>query len=308
MVLYLFAFIHSDISLYKLASLLYVPLCRHDTTFRAGIPRRVISSFLCNNFADLNPITILIFSSVGKTDSYFLASDENVISVLGKDADSAFYGLTTLYHVFAQMDSLTIRNFEIEDYADVVSRGFIEGYYGNPWSTEDRVNLMKWGGYYKLNAYFYAPKDDPKHRTQWDQLYTEEELANKIRPLAEAGNESKCRFVYALHPFPQGNHLRFDDNYEADLAKLQAKFKQVIDQGVRQIAILADDFWNPGGPNGVRLLNDMTAWLEEVKKQYPDMKMTIPYVPYDYMGNGSSAELQELKKARSEERRVGKRV
>lgn len=236
-------------------------------------------------------------SLFGKTDSYFLASDENVISVLGKDADSAFYGLTTLYHVFAQMDSLTIRNFEIEDYADVVSRGFIEGYYGNPWSTQDRVNLMKWGGYYKLNAYFYAPKDDPKHRTQWDQLYTEEELANKIRPLAEAGNESKCRFVYALHPFPQGNHLRFDDNYEADLAKLQAKFKQVIDQGVRQIAILADDFWNPGGPNGVRLLNDMTAWLEEVKKQYPDMKMTIPYVPYDYMGNGSSAELQELKKA-----------
>ena len=236
-------------------------------------------------------------SLFGKTDSYFLASDENVISVLGKDADSAFYGLTTLYHVFAQMDSLTIRNFEIEDYADVVSRGFIEGYYGNPWSTEDRVNLMKWGGYYKFNAYFYAPKDDPKHRTQWDQLYTEEELANKIRPLAEAGNESKCRFVYALHPFPQGNHLRFDDNYEADLAKLQAKFKQVIDQGVRQIAILADDFWNPGGPNGVRLLNDMTAWLEEVKKQYPDMKMTIPYVPYDYMGNGSSAELQELKKA-----------
>ena len=66
-------------------------------------------------------------SLFGKTDSYFLASDENVISVLGKDADSAFYGLTTLYHVFAQMDSLTIRNFEIEDYADVVSRGFIEG-------------------------------------------------------------------------------------------------------------------------------------------------------------------------------------
>lgn len=232
-----------------------------------------------------------------KTDSYFLASDENVISVLGKDTDSAFYGLTTLYHVFAQLDSLKIRNFEIEDYADVVSRGFIEGYYGNPWSTEDRVNLMKWGGYYKLNAYFYAPKDDPKHRTQWDVLYTDEELEKKIKPLAVAGNESKCRYVYALHPFPQGNHLRFDANYDADLAKLKAKFKQVIDQGVRQIAILADDFWNPGGENGLRLLKDMTAWLEEVKKEYPDMKMTIPYVPFDYMGNGSSAELQVLKQA-----------
>lgn len=31
-----------------------------------------------------------------------------------------------------------------------------------PPSTEDRVNLMTWGGYYKLNAYVYAPrpKDD----------------------------------------------------------------------------------------------------------------------------------------------------
>ena len=69
---------------------------------------------------------------------------------------------------------------------------------------------MTWGGYYKLNAYFYAPKDDPKHRTKWNELYTDEELESKIRPLAEAGNASKCRFVYALHPFPSGNNFRFD--------------------------------------------------------------------------------------------------
>lgn len=231
------------------------------------------------------------------TDSYFLKSDNNTIAVLGKDTDASFYGLTTLYHVLAQTESLSIRNFTIEDYADVVSRGFIEGYYGNPWSTEDRVNLMTWGGYYKLNAYFYAPKDDPKHRTKWNELYTDEELESKIRPLAEAGNASKCRFVYALHPFPSGNNFRFDTDahYNEDLAKLKAKFKQVIDAGVRQIAILADDFVNPGAANEVRLLNDMSTWLAEVKQEYPDMKMTLPFVPYDYMGNGSSSELQALK-------------
>lgn len=153
------------------------------------------------------------------------------------------------------------------------------------------------GGYYKLNAYFYAPKDDPKHRTKWNELYTDEELESKIRPLAEAGNASKCRFVYALHPFPSGNNFRFDTDahYNEDLAKLKAKFKQVIDAGVRQIAILADDFVNPGAANEVRLLNDMSTWLAEVKQEYPDMKMTLPFVPYDYMGNGSSSELQALK-------------
>ena len=230
-------------------------------------------------------------------DSYLLKVDNGTITVLGKDTDAAFYGLTSLYHIFKQLDGTNIRNFTIEDYANVASRGFIEGYYGNPWSTEDRVNLMTWGGYYKLNAYFYAPKDDPKHRANWDELYTDEELESKIRPLAEAGNASKCRFVYALHPFPSGNNFRFDTDahYNEDLAKLKAKFKQVIDAGVRQIAILADDFVNPGAANEVRLLNDMSTWLAEVKQEYPDMKMTLPFVPYDYMGNGSSSELQTLK-------------
>ena len=54
-----------------------------------------------------------------KTDSYFLKSDNGTISVLGKDTDASFYGLTTLYQVLGQIDSLTIRNFTVTDYADV---------------------------------------------------------------------------------------------------------------------------------------------------------------------------------------------
>ena len=79
---------------------------------------------------------------------------------------------------------------------------------------------------------------------------------------------------------------------------MKAKFKQVIDCGVRQIAILADDFHNPGGANGLKLINDISDWLKnDVQKEYPDMKTTLPYIPYDYMGNGSGAEFTELKKA-----------
>lgn len=232
-----------------------------------------------------------------KTDSYYILVNDGTIIVLGKDTDATFYGLTTLYHVFNQLESHTIRNFEIEDYADVKSRGFIEGYYGNPWSVEDRAELMKFGGYYKMNTYFYAPKDDSKHKDQWDVLYTEQEIENLIRPLAKAGNESKCSFAFALHPFGWANTFNFN-NYDEELGRLKAKFKQVIDNGVRQIAILADDFYDPGGTNGLRLINDINDWLKnEVKVQYPDMKLTIPYIPYDYMGDGAGGELQILKNA-----------
>ncbi len=224
-----------------------------------------------------------------KTDSYYLSSDSDVITVLGKDSDAAFYAITTLYHIFAQMESVRIEKFEIEDWADVVSRGFIEGYYGNPWSLEDRIALMKWGGYYKLNSYFYAPKDDPKHNAKWRELYTQQELDTLIKPLADAGNESKCRFVYALHPY-MNSPIRHgnETNYQADLKIMQDKFAQVISAGVRQIAILADDAANVGGANYTRMLNDMTAWIKEMQKTYPDLKLTLPFCTQEYMYNGES--------------------
>ncbi|EEA90799.1 beta-N-acetylglucosaminidase domain-containing protein [Collinsella stercoris] len=232
----------------------------------------------------------------GKTDAYLLASvpDEGKIIVLGKDTDAAFYGLTTLYQIFQQVEGDTLRAFTACDYADVITRGFIEGYYGNPWSTEDRVELMRWGGHYKLNAYFYAPKDDPKHNAKWRELYTDEELTSKIEPLAKAGNESKCRFVFALHPF-MSNPIT-NANYAESVKTLKAKFTQVMDHGVRQIAILADDAANQGNDLYIKLCNEMTNWLREQQKaknsdgtlKYPGLKDTLIFCPVNYMGQGEA--------------------
>ena len=222
-----------------------------------------------------------------KTDANFVAVNNGEIVVLGKDTDSCFYGLTTLYQIFGQLGGKTIRNLTINDYADVASRGFIEGYYGNPWSVEDRAALMTWGGYYKLNSYFYAPKDDPKHNAKWRELYTEEEIETLIKPLAEAGNASKCRFVFALHPYMY-NPIT-DSNYDESMAVMKAKFLQVIEAGVRQIAILADDAGNQGGTHYTKMLTDMTAWIQELRAgDYPDLKLLLPFVTQEYMYFGES--------------------
>lgn len=233
-----------------------------------------------------------------KTDAYLLASVPakgnrgDSIVVLGKSTDAAFYGLTSLYQIFQQIDGAKLSAFALQDYADVVTRGFIEGYYGNPWSTEDRVNLMNWGGYYKLNAYVYAPKDDPKHNAKWQELYTAEEIEQKVKPLAAAGNRSKCRFVFALHPFMRDPITK--NNYDTYVPKMKAKFKQVIDAGVRQIAILADDAGDQGADLYKKLLEDTTRWLHELQKEknpdgslkYPGLKDTLIFCPVHYMGHG----------------------
>lgn len=221
-----------------------------------------------------------------KIDSYLLSIKNNVIAIYGNEVDSTFYGVTTLWHIFNQLQGHQIEDLKIEDYADVKTRGVVEGYYGNPWSVEDRINYMTWGGYYKLNAYFYAPKDDPKHNRNWAELYTDEEIERVIKPIAEAGNKSKVRFIYALHPFM---HNRLDNGDVNDKKeKLKAKFLQVIKAGVRQIAILADDIGSAIEQNfQVQLLNEIVDWLKELKKtQYPDLKTTLPYVVREYGGWG----------------------
>lgn len=242
-----------------------------------------------------------LFTADNHNDAYLLASlpasvtgAGDQIIVLGRDTDAAYYGLTTLYQIFQQIEGAKLRAFTVQDYADVITRGFIEGYYGNPWSTQDRINLMTWGGYYKLNAYVYAPKDDPKHNSKWRELYTEEELKEKVAPLAEAGNKSKVRFVYAIHPF-MSNPIT-TSNYDASVQILKEKFTQVMDNGVRQISILADDAGNQGSALYTKLCKDMTDWLHEQQKatnadgtlKYPGLKDTLIFCPVNYMGNGES--------------------
>ena len=232
-------------------------------------------------------------------DSHIVYVNDGIVGVLGKDVDSTFYGITSLKHVFNQLRDGNIRNFRINDYADVKYRGFIEGYYGNPWSNDDRVELMKYGGDYKMNQYIFAPKDDPYHNSRWRELYPEDKLED-IRRLAQVGNETKNRYVYALHTFMY-NPIRFntEENYQEDLQIIKNKFSQLLEVGVRQFGILADDAGVPAeGPSSyVKLLNDLTIWLEEQQKTYTDLKKDLIFCPNDYMGNGSSTQLKEVNKA-----------
>lgn len=85
-----------------------------------------------------------------ETNPYVLTIDQEMeengmIAILGKDTDKAYYALTSLNMIFDQMSGNEIHSIMYEDYADTQWRGFIEGFYGFPWSHKSRINLMKYG-------------------------------------------------------------------------------------------------------------------------------------------------------------------
>lgn len=225
-----------------------------------------------------------LYTSDDRHDAYTLWIADGEIVILGKDTDAAFYGATTLKHIFGQMEGKAVRNLTIQDYAEIKYRGALEGYYGNPWSVEDRIDMMEFGGEIKMNQYGFAPKDDPYHNSKWRLLYPEAELKD-MEAMALAGNKSKCYFVYMLHPF-MNNPFRFDTeaHYQEDLQIIKSKFTQLMEAGIRRFGILADDSGGASGQNLQKMMNDLVAWLHEMKDgKYSNLDTNLVFCPQDYM-------------------------
>ena len=122
-----------------------------------------------------------------------------------------------------------------EDYPDIKIRGVIEGFYGKPYSFETRKNLIDTIISYKMNSYFYAPKDDVYHRDKWRELYPETE-AEKLKEFIGYCNLKLVDFYFCISP---GKDFRYSD--EAEYVKLENKLQQVMNWGVKGFAVLFDD-------------------------------------------------------------------
>ncbi|XP_064813226.1 LOW QUALITY PROTEIN: protein O-GlcNAcase [Oncorhynchus masou masou] len=113
--------------------------------------------------------------------------------------------------------------------------GVVEGFYGRPWTMEQRTELFqrekKWG----LNTYLYAPKDDYKHRMYWRDLYSPEE-AEKLVALITAAKKNGVDFIYAISP---GLDITFSNPKE--VATLKRKLDQVSGFGCSSFSLLFDD-------------------------------------------------------------------
>ena len=154
----------------------------------------------------------------------------------GVDADGTFYAAQTMRQLIqprAGADRLP--GVEVRDWPTLRYRGSIEGFYGTPWSHDDRLDHVDYLGLHKMNTYEYAPKDDPYHREKWREPYPADKLA-QLGQLVERAGANKVDFTFALSP---GLDLCFTS--ESDYQALIAKFDAVYDLGARAFNIPFDD-------------------------------------------------------------------
>lgn len=179
---------------------------------------------------------------------------------------------------------------------DMEIRGIIEGFYGTPWSHENRKDVFPFSKKYHLNAYFYAPKDDLYHRDWWRLPYPEKEL-NQLLELVQLSFDHDVDFYFCISP---GKDFIYTKAEEFEL--LYRKLDQLLQAGVHHFAILLDDidyqltgeslerFGRPGVAHAY-IVNQVHRYL---KSQSEDYQLVM--CPTEYAQNVPSPYRSDLAK------------
>lgn len=165
---------------------------------------------------------------------------------------------------------------------DLFLSGVVEGFYGPPWTPDQRLRLFEWSQAWKLNTYFYAPKDDLKHRALWREDYDRDELS-QLHALILAARQRGLLFIYGLSPGLDVVYSR-----AADCERILGRFQQLLSAGCDHFALLFDDL--PGAVNSedqkqfgslagaqTTLANKVWAWLRQLRPTARFLFCPTPY-------------------------------
>lgn len=222
-------------------------------------------------------------------------TDKKRIVLAGKNKAGTFYAAQTFEQLIQEKEGRDwIPAVEIRDWPEMAMRGSIEGFYGPPWSHEDRLNQIEFYSEHKMNEYIYAPKDDPYHREDWREPYPEDEL-NQLGELVDKANQNHVEFTFSLSP---GNTVCYSGDKDFEL--LMDKMEAVWDLGVRSYAIFLDDisyelhceqdqekFGDDENPTAAAQAYLLNRFNEEFIQSHEGAKPLIT-VPTDYAGNDST--------------------
>lgn len=245
-------------------------------------------------------------------ESYVLAAeggDDPTVVMGASDPAGAYYAVQTLRQLVTPG---RIAGVGVVDEPQMATRGAVEGFYGSPWTHQERMDQLAFYGSVKLNNYIYAPKDDPYHRERWREPYPAKRFA-RLKQLIGQAAAHHVNFTFALSP---GMSICYSDT--GDRQALLRKLQTLYDAGVRSFSVPLDDIsyteWNCGAdrrrygaPSPGAAGRAQAELLNMVQRDFiADHPGTLPLqmVPTEYSDMEDSAYKSVLRESLSPEVRV----
>ncbi|MBO0917239.1 beta-N-acetylglucosaminidase domain-containing protein [Streptomyces laculatispora] len=141
----------------------------------------------------------------------------DTVAVDGLGDDGLFHAVQTLRQLIR---GGTVAGVTVRDWPSSAVRGMTEGFYGQPWTQEERLSQLGFMGRTKQNRYLYAAGDDPYRQARWRDPYPAERRAD-FRALAERAAAEHVTLGWAVAP-GQSMCLSSDRDVKALTKKIDA--------------------------------------------------------------------------------------
>ncbi|MCX5140277.1 beta-N-acetylglucosaminidase domain-containing protein [Streptomyces sp. NBC_00338] len=156
----------------------------------------------------------------------------DTVAVDGLGDDGLFHAVQTLRQLIwgGRIAGVTVR-----DWPAGAVRGMTEGFYGRPWSQEERLAQLDFMGRTKQNRYLYAAGDDPYRQDRWREPYPADRRAD-FRALARRAAADHVTLGWAVAP---GQSMCLSS--ERDVKALTKKIDAMWALGVRVFQVQFQD-------------------------------------------------------------------
>lgn len=150
------------------------------------------------------------------------AGGRDTVALDGVGEDGLFHAVQTLRQLLGQdrRGDATLPGVRVRDWPATAVRGTTEGFYGQPWTREQRLGQLDFMGRTKQNRYLYAPGDDPYRQARWRDPYPADQRAD-FRAIAARAAANHVTLAWAVAP-GQEMCLSSDKDLKALLRKLDS--------------------------------------------------------------------------------------
>ncbi|MEU0129698.1 beta-N-acetylglucosaminidase domain-containing protein [Streptomyces sp. NPDC006289] len=154
------------------------------------------------------------------------------VALDGVGEDGLFHAVQTLRQL---VSGGTVPGVLVRDWPGTAVRGMAEGFYGQPWTREERLAQLGFMGRTKQNLYLYAAGDDPYRQARWREPYPADRRAD-FRALAAKARAEHVTLGWAVSP---GQAMCMSS--DADVRALTRKIDAMWALGVRSFQLQFQD-------------------------------------------------------------------
>ncbi|MFG2328674.1 beta-N-acetylglucosaminidase domain-containing protein [Streptomyces sp. NPDC048604] len=222
----------------------------------------------------------------------------DTVALDGVGPDGLFHAVQTVRQLVTERTGggRELAGVQVRDWPGSAVRGMTEGFYGRPWTREQRLAQVDFLGRTKQNRYLYAPGDDPYRQVLWREPYPAAERT-AFRELAERARANHVTLAWAVAP-AQSMCLASDD----DVRALNRKIDAMWALGVRAFQLQFQDVsyseWHCDrdsdafgrGPEAAAAAHARVAGkvARHLAERHPDAE-PLTLMPTEYYQDGATA-------------------